>query len=127
MPAQLVKRAELDRVGGARLRAGGLLVAVQAVVAERALPHAPVLLAAVEDAERAGGDAVAAAVADVLLHDDRAELRPEQGAGGADLQAGGVRAVLADVRAHQPPEVALLLGRYARVAGQALARGLLRQ
>src|SRR5207302_7565310 len=50
----------------------------------------------VEHAERAGGDAVAATVADVLLHDDRAELGAEQRARRAHVEAGGVRAVLAD-------------------------------
>ena len=39
---QLVERAELDRVGRARLRARGLQAVLQAVVAERALPRAPV-------------------------------------------------------------------------------------
>ena len=55
-------------------------------------------------AERAGGHAVAAAVADVLLDDDRAELGAEERAGRADVEAGRVRAVLADVGAHQPAQ-----------------------
>ena len=94
--AQLVELAELDRVGRARLRARRLVAALQPVVAERALPDAPVLLLAeerqrerrvvgrarqvalVDDAERARRHAVAAAVADVLLHDDRAELGAEE-------------------------------------------------
>src|SRR5436190_5504971 len=69
-------------------------------------------LAPVEDAERAGGHAVAAAVADVRLDDDGAVLGSEQRAGRADVEAGRVRAVLADVRAHQPAEgVARVRGR----------------
>src|SRR5205814_8482661 len=79
---QLLGRAELDRVRRAGLRAGRLVAALEPVVAERALPDAPVLVAAeqrrrrigrrrdlalVQDAERAGRHAVAAAVADVLL------------------------------------------------------------
>src|SRR3712207_8837792 len=36
--------------------------------------------------------------------DDRAELRPEQRTGRADVEAGRVGAVLADVGGHQPPE-----------------------
>ena len=55
-------------------------------------------------AERARGHAVAAAVADVLLHDDRAELGAEERAGRADVEAARVRAVLADVRLHQPAQ-----------------------
>src|SRR5207245_4225979 len=58
----------------------------------------------VEDAERARGDAVAAAVADVLLDDDRAELGAEERSGRADVEARGVRAVLADVGRHQPAQ-----------------------
>jgi hypothetical protein len=98
------------------------VAALQAVVAERAFPHAPVLLlpedrqrerrvvgtagqvALVEDAERAGGHAVPAAVADVLLYDDRPEFGAEERAGGADVEAARVRAVLAHVGLHQPAQ-----------------------
>src|SRR6185503_18708733 len=116
--------AELDRVGRAGLRAGGLVAPLQPVVAERALPDAAVLLLAelesedlrgrvvrvprdvalVEHAEGTSGHAVAAAVADVLLHDDRAVLGAEERAGRADVETRGVRAVLADVGAHQPAQ-----------------------
>src|SRR2546423_2128 len=120
--AELVDLAELDRVRRARLRAGRLVTALEPVVAERALPDPAVLLlaqerererrvagrpwqvAVVEHAERARGDAVAAAVADVLLHDDGAVLGAEEGAGRADVEAGRVRAVLADVARHQPAQ-----------------------
>ena len=90
--AQLVERAELDRLGRARLRARGLEAVLQPVVAERALPGRALAvrasdLAAVDHAERARGDAVAAAVADVLLHDDGAELGAEERAGRADVEA----------------------------------------
>src|SRR5205085_2542459 len=120
--AELVDLAELDRVGRAGLRARGLVAALQPVVAERALPDAAVLLLAeeregerrvrgrarqvalVEHAERARGDAVAAAVADVLLHDDGVVLGAEERAGRADVEAGGVGAVLADVAGHQPAQ-----------------------
>src|SRR3954451_21998279 len=104
--AQLVESAELDRVRRAGLRAGRLLARAEAVVAERALPDAAVVLALVEHPERARRHAVAAAVADVLLDDDGAELRAEQRARGADLEARGVRAVLADVGGHEPAHVA---------------------
>src|SRR5205823_9987847 len=52
-------------------------------------------------------DAVAAAVADVVLDHDGAELGAEDRARRADVEAARVRAVLAHVRAHQPPEVLL--------------------
>src|SRR5581483_10553919 len=117
--SQLFQRAELDRLRRACLRARRLVPAFEAVVAERALPDPAVLLASeergrrvgsglevplVEDAERTCGDAVAAAVADVLLDDDRAELGAEERAGRADVEARGVRAVLADVGLHEPAE-----------------------
>src|SRR3954454_15470663 len=93
--AQLVQRAELDRVGRARLGARRLRPDPEPVVAERALPGAAVVLPLVDDAVGAGGDAVAAAVADVLLHDHGVELRPEQGSGRTDVETCGVGAVLA--------------------------------
>src|SRR5687767_8045012 len=113
---QLVQRAELNRCGRARLRARGRLSVQQAVVAERALPHPTVALALVDDAERAGGHAVAAAIADVLLHDDGAELGAEQRPGGAHLQAACPRAVLAHVGGHEPPHAAALCPEY-RLSG----------
>src|SRR6185437_13191805 len=106
--AQLVKRAELDRVRRARLGAGRLKAVADPVVAQRALPGAAVLLALVDDPVRAGGDAVAASVADVFLDHDRAELGAHQRPGRAHVEAGGVRAVLAHVRRHQPAQPAVL-------------------
>src|SRR3546814_5062992 len=58
---------------------------------------------------RTGRDAIAAAVADVVLDHDGAELRTEQRAGRAHVEAGSMGAVLADVGRHQPLEVGLLL------------------
>ena len=77
----------------------GLPVA-EAVVAERALPHPAVALAFADHAIRTRGHAVAAAVADVLLHDHRAELRAEQGTRRTHIQArcGGPKAVVATAR-----------------------------
>ena len=99
---ELVVGAELDRVGRARLRARGLEAVLQAVVAEGALGGPAVVVVAVDDAERARRDAVAAAVADVGLQDHRLELGADQRAGRAGVQAARVRAVLADV-GHEHP------------------------
>ena len=52
--------------------------------------------------ERTGDDAVAAAVANIVLNDDRAELRENDRARRTDVEAAGVRAMLADVGFHQP-------------------------
>src|SRR5581483_4568864 len=104
---QLLERTELDRLGRARLRARRRHALGESVVAERALPRPAVALALIDDAVGAGGDAIAAAVADVLLHDDGAELGAEQRSGRAHVEAGGVGAVLAHIARHQPPHVAL--------------------
>ena len=113
---QLVERAELDRLGRARLRAGRGLVVAEPVVAQRALLREAGVLGALFD--RSGGrsprtgrrHAVAAAVADVVLHDDRAELGPEQRARRADVQAGGVVQCLQTFGRHQPAELGPLAG-----------------
>src|SRR6185503_12664713 len=116
-------------LGRAGLGAGRRLADLLTVVAERALAgHAAVVLdrglvcvasrfAQVRDrelalvvdridqidhAERARDDAVAAAVADVRLHVDIAELVLHDRAGRTGLLAAGVRAVLAHVAHHQP-------------------------
>src|SRR5207302_450772 len=95
---------------------------LQPVVAERALPDAPVVLALIQHAERARRHAVAAPVAHVLLYDDRPELGPEESAGRTHLEARRLRAVLADVRRHEPPHtVALLVGRKALALDQPAA------
>src|SRR5207244_12564918 len=79
---------------------------LEAVVTQRALPRAPVIAPSVDHTERTGRHAVAAAVAHVLLHHDRAELGTEQRAGRAHLETRGVGAVLAHVRRHAPPHPA---------------------
>ena len=117
--------AELDRVGGARLRARRLHVVEEPVVAEGALPDPAIVLALVQDAERTGDDAVAASVADVLLHHDRAELGPEERPGRAHVKAAGLGAVLADVGAHEPPESGVIVVRLQPMVDQLLARRLL--
>src|SRR5205823_6263006 len=59
--------------------------------------------------EGACRDAVAAAVADVVLDHDSAELGAEDRPRRADVEAAGVGAVLAHVGLHQPAEVLLAL------------------
>ncbi len=81
--AQLLNVAELDRCRRAGLGARRCHVVLQAVVAERALVGRAGLEVAidgrpVDHAERTGGHAVAAAVADVLLDIDGAEFRANE-------------------------------------------------
>src|SRR5437870_9637607 len=104
---QLRDVAELDRRGRTGLGARRRHVVLQTVVAERALVRRAgleltLLGGAIDDAERTGRDAKAAAVADVLLDVDGAVLRANESAGGTRLQARRIRAVLADVGHHQP-------------------------
>ena len=110
--ARAVRRAGpnwMDSVGTG-LGAGGFLAGAEPVVAHGALERPAVVGALLDDAVRAGRHAVAAAVADVLLDDDGAELGAEQRSGRADVEAGGVRAVLAHVRGHQPAQLAASVG-----------------
>src|SRR5690606_27792422 len=96
---QLVHRTEPDRIGGARLRARRLHPVLQTVVAERALVRLPVALAIhIHHAEGTRRHAVAAAVADILLHVHTVELRADDGTSGARLEARRIAAVLAHVR-----------------------------
>src|SRR5205085_3877831 len=102
---QLDELAILDRAGRARLGADRHHVRLQPVVAERALPRAAVVLVTRDHAEWTGDDAIPAAIADVRLDIDGAELGPDDGARRARFEARGVSAVLADVAEHQPGEI----------------------
>src|SRR2546423_1505208 len=62
----------------------------------------PRLVRPAQDAERAGGDAVPAAVADVVLDVDVAELVVQDRPGRARVLARRLLAVLAHVAQHQP-------------------------
>src|SRR5439155_25553539 len=99
---ELRQRPELDRLGRARFRASRLESTPQAVVAQRALVSGARLSVHADYAVRTRRDAVAAAVAHVLLDEDGVELGADDGAGRTDLHAAGLLAVLADVRHHQP-------------------------
>src|SRR5262245_51348592 len=107
---ELVAEAELDGLRRARFGARGPEPVVDAVVAEGALRGAPRVAVEAHDAEGAGGDAVPAAVADVLVDVDGAELRAVDGARRAGVQAPRLRAVLAHVRHEQPRHLAARLG-----------------
>src|SRR5207302_849456 len=89
--------AELDRLGRARLGAGGHQVGLQAVVAERALAGQTTRLVEADHVVRAGRDAVAAAVAHARLDVDGVELRPDDRVGRTDFHAARHRAVFANV------------------------------
>src|SRR5574341_1430855 len=80
---ELVPEPELDGLGRAPLRARRAEPVVDPVVAERALLRRTGTRVERDDAERARGDAVAAAVAGVLVDVHRPVLGPVDGAGRA--------------------------------------------
>src|SRR5262249_33969738 len=75
--------AELDGISRAGFGAGRLHAALQPVVAQRALLRRIRYWVNVNDPERAGCDAIAAAIADIRLDDHGIELGADDGAGGA--------------------------------------------
>ena len=78
--------AELDALRRTGLGAGGRQAVLLPVVAERTLPGAPVGVVQLDHAEGAGDLAVAAAVADVGLDVDIAELVADDRAGRAGIR-----------------------------------------
>src|SRR5262249_15327416 len=100
--SQLLDRAELYGIGRAGLRASRLDAVLLPVVTERAFASMAVWFAAAYDAERASRDAIAAAVADVLLHVNIAEFVVDDGACRTCLLAGRLDAMLANIAHHQP-------------------------
>src|SRR5712691_2786214 len=107
---ELVAEPKLDGLGRAGLRARRAQAVVDAIVAEGALVGPSRVVVEGHDAEGAGADAVPAAVADVLVDVDRAELGPVDRARRAGVEASGLRAVLAHVRHEEPRELAVRLG-----------------
>src|SRR4029077_12559283 len=103
--AQFDDRPELDRVRGARLRAGGLEPHLEPVVAERALLRRARHRVHVDHAERARGDARPTTVANVGSDHDGVELGPDDRPGWTHLEAAYLDAVLAPVAPHQPAAV----------------------
>src|SRR5436305_6992159 len=102
MGAQLVQRTELDGFRWAGLGTGRRHAAPLPVKAERTLVGMAIVLAPTQDAEGTGTDAVAAAVTDVRLQVNVAELVVNERAGRTGLLAGGFLAVLAHIAQHQP-------------------------
>src|SRR4029077_6575048 len=100
--AHLVERAEFDRLRRTRGGAGRFEIVLERVVGEGALWRGAGVVVEADDAVGARRDAVAAAIADVLLDEDRVELRTDDGVRGADFQAAGVGTVFANVRHHRP-------------------------
>jgi hypothetical protein len=99
---QVVDVAEENRSGRTRRRARRLQAHLLPVVTERALERAAIVGPSIDDAERAPDHAVAAAVADVGLHVDVAELGADDRSRWTRFEAAGILAVLTHVGREAP-------------------------
>src|SRR6266550_1098872 len=102
---QLGYRPELDRIGGAGFGAGRLQPHLHPVVAKRAFLRRSRGRVHVDHAERASGNAGAAAVAHIRLDHHGVELGANDRAGGTDFETTGLHAMFAHVAHHQPTAV----------------------
>jgi hypothetical protein len=100
--AEAFQLTKLDGLGRTRFGASRLEARVLAVVAEGAFEGAPIVLVAVHNSERARDYTVRAAVADVRLNKDAAELGAHDGAGRAGLETTSLLTMLADVGGEAP-------------------------
>ena len=107
--AQFVKISELNGLGGARLRARGRHVFLQAVVAESAFPGAAIVFAAINDTEGAVDNAIAATVADIGLNENGTKLGADDRAGGTTIETASASTVLANIGREQPGEGTVLV------------------
>src|SRR5256885_3490553 len=103
MRFQLFHFAKLDRIRRTRFRASRFDTIFHAIITERAFTGRMCTLFVTRDhPKRTGNDAIAAAVADVLLHVDRVELRANNRPRRARFLARRVSTMLANVTLHQP-------------------------
>ena len=114
MGAQFVQRAEEDafrraRLGARRGQPAGLPVVAEGAF-ERAARVEERLLAAVDHAERARHHAVAAAVANVVLHQHAADFRADDRAGGAASRQPASSQCLHTSEMKQPAERVFVRG-----------------
>src|SRR6266496_920973 len=104
----MIESAKHDRFCRTNFCTGRNESALLAVVTERALKCAAGigkwLWSAIDHAERTRHHAIAAAVANIILHEHRANFSTHDCTGGTCLQTARVFAMLADVRQKNPPE-----------------------
>ena len=104
--AQIVEPAEDDRFGRANFRARRHESALLPVVTKGALECAARigqrLRAAIDHAERTGNDAITAAVANIVLHEDGADFRAHDRSGRTGFETAGFFAMFANVGEKNP-------------------------
>jgi hypothetical protein len=108
-PPKLIKIAELNRLGGTRLRTSGGHIGAKPIVAKRTFPGSSIVFLPVDNAERAIHYAVSAAVADIGLDINRIEFCANNCAGGTTFKAARASAVLANIGRKQPRERSRIL------------------
>lgn len=99
---EVVEVAEFYGLGGTRLRTRWSKADFLPVIAKRAFKSSAVLLVSFDYPERARCYAISAAVADIRLNVDSAELGAYDGAGWASFQATGILAMFANVGGERP-------------------------
>ena len=106
--AKIIKPSEDDRFGWANLRASRNESALLAVVTKRAFEGSAGigqrLRPAIDHAEWTGDDAIAAAVTDIVLHENGADFGAHDRTGRARFETTGLFAMLADVGQKNPAE-----------------------
>ena len=104
--AQIIKPAEDNRFGRTNLRARGNEAAFLSIVTKRALKRAASigqrLRPAIDYAERTRNDAITTAIANVVLHKDRADFCSHNRTRRTRFQAAGFLAMFANVRNENP-------------------------
>src|SRR4051812_30731834 len=113
--ANIIQPPELDRLGGTSLGTRRLQPRLLPVGAERTFERTAVVLVFLHHSKWTGNDAIRAAVADVGLQKDAAELCTYQCARGACLQAACHLTVLADVRGKFPGQLMRIVASDARL------------
>ena len=102
----VVESAENDRLSRTNFRTRGREAAFLSVVTKRALKGAAGIWQGfrptIDHTEGTGDDAVSAAVANIILHEYRADLGAHDGAGWTRFETTGFLAMLANVRKKNP-------------------------
>jgi hypothetical protein len=106
--AQILESPEDNRFSRTNFRACGRKAALLPVIAEGAFEGASSIWQRfrppIDHAERARHHAVAAAVAHIVLHQDRADLCAHDGTGWTGFKATGFFAMLANIGKKNPPK-----------------------
>src|SRR5580658_536794 len=102
--AKFVKFPKANRLRGTGFRACRNHPSALPVVTKSAFERATVRMTLINNSERARHHTVAAAVANVGLHEDRTDVGADNRASWAGLKTSRIRTMFADVRKENPAE-----------------------